>query len=620
MSVIRLLPEALANQIAAGEVVQRPASVVKELLENALDAGASHLQLVIQDAGKTLVQVIDDGDGMSPADARLCFERHATSKIRQVDDLFRIGTYGFRGEALASIAAVAQVTLRTRSATDELGTQVVVAGGSFVAQEQATAPKGSSISVRNLFYNVPARRKFLKGNPVETRHILTEFYRVALVHADKRWTFVHNGETIYDLHPVPMPQRIAELYPFLQPADLLPLSEATSMVGMQGYVARPEAARKSRGEQYFFVNGRFVRDGYLHHAVATAYGDLLAKDCYPVYFLHLEMDPGRVDVNIHPTKTEVKFEDERSVYALLHSTVRQTLGKLHLAQAEQTHTAAAPLESHMPRAWDAALRNDWTATEPSPDATLADYRSNRSNALFEESGGSSARAPQPVPDFANWTPTPPRPAMLAATLPLHMPVPEVQVLQVFQKYLVAALADQLLVIDQAAAHQRVLYEQLLAASAARPLPVQQLLYPIRINYSAADGLLLEPVLPDLRLQGFDAQLIGPGALLISGVPTALRHADAPAMFDNLLAALKQSGAESMGETAGQNRTHDLVARMVARQSAVTIGQRLGAEEATRLVQDLLACREPGLSPAGHPTYCTLPASELAARLDRRLAD
>jgi DNA mismatch repair protein MutL len=329
--IIRLLSDTVANQIAAGEVIQRPASAVKEMLENAVDSGASRIQLILLDAGKTLIQIIDDGCGMTDTDARLCFERHATSKIRKIDDLFTLHTMGFRGEALASIASVAQVELKTRKAEFEVGSRLVIEGGSHVSQDEAAVPAGTSISVKNLFYNVPARRNFLKSNPVETRHIQEEFIRVAMASPHIHFSMHHNESQVFDLRSGNFRQRIAGLFGAGYNERLVPVEEETSIVRIEGYIGKPEFSRKNRGEQYFFVNNRFIKDNYLHHAVSAAFDSLITKDSYPSYWLKLFVDPALIDVNIHPTKTEIKFQHDKDVYAILRAAVKRALGRYSVA-------------------------------------------------------------------------------------------------------------------------------------------------------------------------------------------------------------------------------------------------------------------------------------------------
>jgi DNA mismatch repair protein MutL len=614
--IIRLLPEPLVNQIAAGEVVQRPASVVKELLENALDAGATHVQLVLQEAGKTLIQVIDDGTGMSPGDARLCFERHATSKITTAEDLYRIRTLGFRGEALASIASVAQVALQTRQVGDELGTLVEIAGGMFVTQEPVAAPLGTSLAVRNLFYNVPARRKFLKSNPVETRHILNEFYRVALPHPQVRFALIHNGELVYDVAPGTAQERVLQLHSFLVGDDLMPLEEVTPALSIRGYLGVPLSARKTRGEQYFFVNGRYVRDNYLHHAVVKAYDELIASDHYPVYVLHLDLPPEQVDVNIHPTKTEVKFEDERTVYSLLRSAVRQALGRLHRAPEVPGNGALErdELGALHQMIYAAPASHTHTRAPAAEQVTLAELR--RTQAPVSSRERMEASAWQRLYDRPEVAPPETLPGVDRSEDAIEG-IADHPLMALPPGLLLQARPEGLLLIDQHRAHERVLYEQLLAnfeqAQKRRFVPVQQLLYPLRLSYAADDFLILEAALPDLRQQGFDLRVINLHTLLVSGVPNELRHGDIEAVLDELLAALKESGGEADEGITGHHLRHSL-ARAIARKAAIGADKRLAPDEQQALVAQLMACQHPSVTPGGQRIFAMVSRAELLSRL------
>lgn len=598
-SIIQLLPQRLANQIAAGEVVQRPASVAKELLENALDAGGTRIELVLRDAGKALIQVIDNGVGMSADDARLSFERHATSKLKEEADLYALRTFGFRGEALASIASVAQVRLQTRQMEDELGTVVEVHGGSFVSQEACQAPVGTSVAVQHLFYNVPARRKFLKSNPVETRHLLAEFYRVALAWPEKHFRLEHNGECIFDLTPTDLPTRIRDLHPHLKAHDLVPVHEETTLVTISGYVGSPEAARRTRGEQYFFVNGRYIKDGYLHHALLGAYDNLLEKDTHPFYCLFLALDPSGVDVNIHPTKTEVKFEDERSLYALLKSAVQAAVGRRFAIPEVPT-----PTELPLGRA-------DYTApthTRPVGPQVWAQ--------LYDQLVAPQVqRTPQqPLPSAQRELTVSQRFEERRSEGQAHLYGEDVQEpIQLALTYVVVAEANGLWVIDQQAAHERILYERALADGAGPDRPSQQLLYPQTHQLPVADMSILQPALEELRRQGLDLKPLNADTLLISGLPAELKRTDTATLLDTLVADLKHS--EGVSPAADYIRTR--VARAVARQGGVKAGQVLSLAERRALVRDLNACAEPAYSPDGRPTSFFLPLAEVRERLGKQ---
>lgn len=588
---IQRLPETLVNQIAAGEVVQRPASVVKELLENSRDAGATRIELHLKDAGKTLVQVKDNGHGMGPADARLCFERHATSKIRELRDLFAVRSYGFRGEALASIAAVAQVELRTRRAEDPVGTRVVVGGGTVEAQEPSAGPVGTTISVKNLFYNVPARRRFLKSDPVELRHALHEVLRLALAHPELHVLATHNEKTVYDLAPGSIPARLAATHDRLAPTDLIPLTEETEAVVVTGYLGKPGVARR-RGSNYFFLNGRFVRDGRLHGAVKAAYGDLLAGEQQPFYALYLTMDPNRVDINIHPTKTEVQFQDERTVSTVVHSAARKALGQfLNVPERPPDAppgTLAGRVYEHRPVNLDGPTLGDFRRSRPVSSAARAAW-------------GELLSTPEKNrPIEAAF---PPRPAALferAEAAPLALLIIE-------NRFVLLPQAGGVWLVDRRAAHARVRYEQLQKAAQAERIPVQQLLYPFTVPVPAAERALLERALPELLRLGFDLKELDNGDLLVNGLPGDLKPATAEGLLPELLRELAHEGAVPEDFA-------DRVLRTVAERGAVPPGRPLAAEELQRLVNAWLACSEPARAPDGRPTYATLTTDELADRL------
>ncbi|MEN9386928.1 MAG: hypothetical protein RLZZ185_1669, partial [Bacteroidota bacterium] len=490
--IIQLLPDAIANQIAAGEVVQRPASVVKELMENSIDAGATFIQLIIKDAGKGIVQVIDNGSGMSETDARMCFERHATSKIRKAEDLFSITTMGFRGEAMASIASVAQVELKTKRADDELGTSIKIDGSVLKSQESIQAPQGTSIAVKNLFYNIPARRNFLKSNPVETRHILDEFQRIALAHPEIKFSFIQNDQETYALPSEKLGKRIVDLFGKSYREQLAACEENTSYVSIKGYVGKPEHAKKTRGEQFFFVNDRFIKNAYLNHAVMSAYERLLPDGSFPFYVLFLSIDPAHIDINVHPTKTEIKFEDERSIYAIIQSAVRKTLSIHNLIPSldfdsnvnfqnpsntthRQEPQSAYSDTSHKPKpvqdAWKKlyeGLQNNIDAFEqqaPQNQAALFPSAMNEYKTVQSKANERSDTSPQT----------------------------SFQSIQVLNKYIAVSISSGLLLIDQKRAYQRVLYDQFMDNLQRKNGASQQLLFPQVLNINPADQILLSEI-------------------------------------------------------------------------------------------------------------------------------
>lgn len=597
-SLVKLLPEHLANQIAAGEVVQRPASVVKELLENAIDAGASELQLIIKDAGKSLIQVIDNGSGMSAHDARMAFERHATSKISTTDDLFNIRTLGFRGEALASIAAVAQVQVRTRLHDQELGTELDLEGGEFKKSEPCNAPAGTSISVRNLFFNVPARRNFLKSNPVETRHILNEFSRVALANPEIRMKFVHNDATVHDLPPLSLKDRIVQLYGKDLSGKLLEVKEETPYLTVTGFVATPEAARKARGEQFFFVNRRFIRSPFLQHAVTNAYKNMIQPDHFPVFAIFLDIEPKHVDINIHPTKTEVKFDDEKTVYSLLHSVVRQQIGQI-IGDVETADDDAfgRMIAKTPPPKTDSFTIGQMNHPQYPKKESAAGWEK-----LFEGQGGVGLK---PGSREAS-------PQMDPGELLGSQPEPDAEIIfQLKSRYIVAQVRGGLMVMDQTLAHERILYEKFLEAPSRPPMSSQQLLFPQKVQLSADDFSSIRDLESQLRHLGFDFRDFGNQTLILHGLPAELRNADAEALFEELIAEVRE-----LGDSSASQKVYEKLALTIARNSAIKPGKGLASEEMRLILNALMECKMPGVSPSGKPTYYMLDEDKLHRHFQR----
>lgn len=529
--VIQLLPESVANQIAAGEVVQRPASVVKELLENAVDAGATKIQLIVRDAGKTLIQVIDNGCGMSETDARMSFERHATSKIREAKDLFALQTMGFRGEALASIAAVAQVEMRTRRATDELGTRIAVEDSTVKTQEACQTAQGTSISVKNLFYNVPARRNFLKADPVETRHIMDEFQRVAMANPDVFFSLHHNDSEIYHLPTGNLRQRVVKIFGEAVNKKLVPAEQETDILRITGFVGKPDYVKKARGEQLFFVNKRFIRSNYLHHAVMGAYEDLLPNDTYPLYVLFLDIDPASVDINVHPTKQEIKFDDERLVYNYLKVAVRHALGThnvtptLDFEQEPAFQQRLAPPPNLRPER-EAVSVGTYRPSRPEPGEDESRHASNLEHwqKLYEglQLFGEKANIEIAENDIA-----------VGLSLPTFDTRPGMEVLemdddaesfskgqrepyQIHGQYIISHKKSGFLLIDQQSASERVLYERYLLALENRPIATQKALFPKTVELSAADAALLRDILEEVNCLGFEVAEFGGNTFAIHG--------------------------------------------------------------------------------------------------------
>lgn len=615
--IIQLLSDALANQIAAGEVVQRPASAVKELLENAVDAGANDIQLVVKDAGKTLIQVVDNGCGMSVTDARMCFERHATSKIKDINDLFRIRTFGFRGEAMASIAAVAQVELRTRRTEDELGTHLRIEGSSYLGQEPAQLPAGTNILIKNLFYNIPARRNFLKKDDTEFRNICDEFLRVALSQPNLQLSLVHNNNDVYRLRPGNLRQRIVGIMGDQFNTSLVPVDESTPMLKVHGFIGKPNTARKSKGNQYFFVNNRYIRDPYLHHAVMGAYAGLLPEGAHPAYFLFLELDPKKVDVNVHPTKTEVKFEEEQALYAILQSAIKRALSQYNVAPSldferetgldgldlspKPTDQIRQPQISFNPHynpfsnpGGQAPAANNPGSTgngfaSSAPKRTSTDGWQN----LYDIGKGDSAAAGQQLP--------------LLSSEETH-PTSEKPLFQLHRSYIVSQIKSGLLLIDQQAAHERILYEKYLQQLSSGKSASQQLLFPEPLELSTIEAGMLQELWDELTRSGFVLQRENDLHYQIQGVPTELVASDAGQLLRNILDQYR------LNQTHDPKALHEQMARTLAHNGGVKSGKILQKAEMQQLIDELFACENPYYTPEGKQTLLTLTLEEVMQRL------
>lgn len=623
--VIQLLPDSVANQIAAGEVVQRPASVVKELMENAVDAGAGEVKLIIKDAGKALVQVIDSGCGMSDTDARLSFERHATSKIRQASDLFAIRTMGFRGEALASIAAVAQVEMRTRRQIDELGVRIQIEGSELKLQEACQTATGTSISVRNLFYNIPARRNFLKSNAVEMRHIIEEFQRIAIANPDIFFSLHHNNDELFHLPPGGLRQRLVGIFGTAYNKRLVPVHEETDILVIDGFVGKPEFARKARGEQLFFINGRFIKSGYLHHAVMTAYEDLLPQDCFPFYVICLDIDPARIDVNVHPTKQEIKFDDERLVYNYLRVAVRHALGVHSITPSldfEQENALGA-LRGAPPVQPSPTIRTVPSSFSPreeaDPYAGAEEARRQQNNlknweSLYEGLDELVPSAPSETPDAGGL----PQAFTIESGWSDDSPLddasqsfsrPQKEPYQIHSAYIVSHIKSGFLLIDQQAAHERILYEQYLQILSRQSASTQQQLFPRTVTLPAADGVLLREILPQVNLLGFDIQEFGQNVFVINGLPAELAgKKDELAVLETLLEQFREN--RDMQSDIQEN-----LARSMARSAAIRRGTTLSVAEMQSLTDRLFACAMPYKSPGGRLCFITFELEELARRFE-----
>ncbi|TDQ75207.1 DNA mismatch repair endonuclease MutL [Sphingobacterium yanglingense] len=620
--IIQLLPDSVANQIAAGEVVQRPSSAVKELIENAIDAGADRIRLIVKDAGKTLIQVIDNGCGMSVTDARLCFERHATSKIRKAADLFAIRTMGFRGEAMASIAAIAQVELKTKRVEDELGTIIEIEGSKVVDQHPEALPSGTSISIRNLFYNIPARRNFLKSNSVEMRHIIDEFQRISLAHPDIFFSLHSDNNELFHLSPGTLKQRIVHLFGNNYNQKLVPVEEETSIINIQGFIGKPEYAKKTRGEQFFFVNKRFIKDPYLNHAIMNAYEEVLPADSFPLYVLFIEIDPAKIDINVHPTKTEIKYEDEKAIYAILRSAVKRSLGRYNITPSLDFNqeTSFSNLISAKPldeiQAPTISFNPNFNPFEETSDVSISSKTSRAetySKGLEKKIG---------IPQ--NWD------TLYQITeqeehtqLPLHPEESETEDIfqhksenkkhffQIHNKYIISQIHSGFMLIDQQAAHERILFEQYKEHLENNKGSSQQSLFPSTLELSASDFALMNELLPELQTLGFQLRPFGKTTYIVDGIPADLgTNINEVKLVDQLLEDYKNNASELT-----LNKRENL-ARSLAKNAAIKPGTALDNESISDLIDALFACESPNISIHGKPTIITITLQELMDKFNK----
>ncbi|GLB50378.1 DNA mismatch repair endonuclease MutL [Neptunitalea lumnitzerae] len=629
--IIQLLPDHVANQIAAGEVVQRPASVVKELLENAIDAGATEIKLVIKDAGKTLVQVIDNGVGMTDTDARLCFERHATSKIKKAEDLFLLNTKGFRGEALASIAAIAHVELNTRQEQEEVGCQIKIEGSKVVSQEPSVAPKGTSLLVKNLFYNIPARRNFLKSDAVELRHIIDEFHRVALAHPDIRFDFYSNNAELFNLPPSNQRQRIVNIFGGKTNEKLVPVNEVTEVVTISGFIRKPEFAKKSRGEQFFFVNDRYIKSPYLHHAINSAFEGLLKDGLQPGYFLFLTVDPQTIDINIHPTKTEIKFDDEHTLYAILRSAVKHSLGQFNVAPVLDfdsdpnldTPYGYKDKKISMPTIEVDANFNPFKE-EVSNDTNSA-VTSKKSSSFSSGSGGHSfKRDAQPsweslyvglkdddegesvTIESERFSSVQFESEEVTGKLfdDSELTSSKATTFQLQKKYVVTTIKSGMVIIDQTRAHQRVLYEQYLKEITINEGVSQQLIFPLELHFGKVEISLLQTLKERLEGTGFAFEKMEDDVVVINGIPLHVTESEVPIILEQLITDFGDDIPDS-----GFTQT-DMLAKTLCKTLAVRGGETLTNVEQENLVNNLFACTEPTVSPFNKPAFITMSAGDI----------
>lgn len=585
--IIKLLPDSVANQIAAGEVIQRPASAVKELMENAVDAGADDVQLIIKDAGRTLIQVVDNGCGMSVTDARMSFERHATSKISAAKDLFAIRTLGFRGEALASIAAIAQIEMKTKRVEDEVGTKLIIEGSKFKDQLPCTTTDGTSISVKNLFFNVPARRNFLKSNTAELRHITEEFLRIAMVNPEVTFSMHTNDKLVYKLKKSGLKERIVAIYGSNYKERLVPVEQESSIINIKGFVGKPEYARKTRGEQYFFVNNRFIKHPYLHHSIDQAYQELLPSDTYPSYFIFIETEADRIDINIHPTKTEVNFQDQQHIYAILKSAVKQALGKFNISPVIDFDVEQSI--NFLPPDKNAPIRNPF-------DSQSSDYNP------FENQDSISYKKPESERERSNrehWE--------LLFDKNEGLPPADGEATQTgiaveaghsasgtfqFGKYIVTPSSGGILIINRKRAHERILYDEFMAQLQSGSTASQQELFPQQVSFPLSDAEIIRELKADLEVLGFNINDLGKNNFVVSGVPAGVVNKNIKDLLEKILDNYKKNLLD-LSQDARAN-----LARAMAANMAIKTDRHMGIEELEGLVSKLFISSMPDTSPSG----------------------
>jgi DNA mismatch repair protein MutL len=607
--IIQLLPDSVANQIAAGEVIQRPASVVKELVENAIDAGASQIKVNIKDAGRTLIQIIDNGCGMSDTDARMAFERHATSKIRSADDIFAIRTMGFRGEALASIAAIAEVELRTKEHDQDLGTFIHISGSSIITQEPVRCDNGTNFQIKNLFFNVPARRKFLKSNPAELKHIINEIQRIALANSEIAISLHHNGSAIYELSGSNKRVRIVSLFGKNINQNLIPIDTETSLAKLTGFIGQPKHARKTFGEQFFFVNKRFMKHPFFHKAIMQAYEKILPPDAIPSYFIYFDLNPSDIDVNIHPTKTEIKFENESAIWQILQASVREALGKFNIVPSidfDQAGSVDIPMPLH-----------DFS------DVSIPEIKVNPNYNPFDQpvlsksysgTGNSFSSKPLERSNPTNWQSLykgiEPDLSVRQETPvdePVQFRIEEQQTIkssvQFKNKYILTPVKSGLMVIDQKRAHERILYERLMQVLENHEVASQQQLFPETFELNASDATLLTSILPDLRALGFDIRDFGKNSFIINGTPGVLNTTSPIEIIESLLEEYKNSPVNL------QEKARETVAISLAQASAIPYGHTLKPGEINELIDNLFACQTPNFSPKGKKILSIMPLED-----------
>ena len=612
---ISLLPDNIANQIAAGEVIQRPASAAKELLENAVDAGATEIKLIINDAGKSLVQVIDNGGGMSETDARMSFERHATSKITTIEDLFHIKTMGFRGEALASIAAVAQVELKTKRLDDETGTYIEIENSIVKKQEPIASSEGTSIAMKNLFFNVPARRNFLKSNTAELRHIVDEFTRVALAFPQIFFSLTANNQQIFHLEAGNLKHRILQLLGNSYSTKLVAVKEDTDYMNIYGFVGKPDTAKKTRGDQYFFVNNRFIKSAYLNHAVMNAYQEMIAKDSFPMYVLFIDLDPTQVDVNVHPTKQEIKFEDEKIIYAFVQAAVKHAL-----AQFSVTPTLDFELDPNIQQL--SSIQQPFTEEKRSAAASTSIFKgfteknkahfiepTNRSELRhwrdFYESSRSSVEGQQStVQNLESIDKAKSSDEVQSSIHHSPFTIHDGSLVQIHNQYILSQTANGFILINQQAAHERIIYERLQEAAKGKAIATQRSMFPVTIELAPADTVLLEELMTDLQLLGYMIEPFGKNTFVVQGTPADVSQGNEKQVIDSLLEQFKHFNTEM------KFSKREKLVRSLAWQQSIKAGRQLNEKEMEGLVEDLFKCKQSNSSPNGNPTFLEFKKEQL----------
>lgn len=605
---IKLLPDSIANQIAAGEVIQRPASVVKELLENAVDAEATEVNLIIKDAGKSLIQVIDNGKGMNESDARLSLERHATSKITETKDLFDIKTMGFRGEALASIASISHLEIKTKTRDEELGTRLLVEGSDLKTQEPCQTKNGSSFAVKNLFFNVPARRKFLKSERAELRHIIDEFERVALPNPHIKFTFQHNDNELFRLESSILRGRIIDIFGKRYQDNLAPVKQETEIVNLRGFIVKPEKAKKTRGDQFFFVNGRFIKSAYLHHAVKEGMSELLPRDSHPGYFIEFQVSPEFIDVNIHPTKTEIKFEDERAVYAILKSSVRQTIGQYNLTPGldfEREQGFDNLPESNQIKPPEIKVNPDFNPFKKESGFSAYDkqdqQRRENYQKMFQTEGESTAQS-----GTGGFNHVPEGVSHEGSDQKIHFndesPQKFLSFYPIYNKFLLVKTENGELLIHQGRAHERILFERFITFMDKEGTPSQQSLFPQQVNFNKADTDLINELQPDLKKLGFELSSFGQNGFVVQGMPDYAAHLDPKELLEGVIENFKNNRQDLKLDKK------ESFARSLAKKTAIMPGKRLSHEETEMLLNELFMCDNPNTTPTGLPIIKPLNAN------------